>query len=95
MTRPGRLPTPTTTGASRSGSWSRRRCSTSAPGSSWVRTDVRDAVHQIIQLPVDRMVRTIVQLGITDGGGAGTQEGPGKARLPREETVFRDRWPAG
>lgn len=64
-------------------------------GISWIRTDVRDAVRGILRLPDDRMVRTIVQLGIPTVAARAPKSGPGEARLPRDETVFRDRWPAG
>ena len=64
-------------------------------GISWIRTDVRDAVREILGLPDDRMVRTIVQLGIPTVAARAPKSGPGMARLPRDETVFRDRWPAG
>ena len=64
-------------------------------GISWIRTDVRDAVREILRLPDDRMVRTIVQLGIPTLAARAPKSGPGEARLPRDETVFRDRWPTG
>lgn len=62
-------------------------------GISWIRTDVRDAVRELLRLPDDRMVRTIVQLGIPTVAARAPKSGPGEARLPRDETVFRDRWP--
>jgi nitroreductase len=64
-------------------------------GISWIRTDVRNAVREILRLPDDRMVRTIVQLGIPTVVARAPKSRPGEARLPREETVFRDRWPTG
>ena len=64
-------------------------------GISWIRTDVRGAVREILRLPDDRMVRTIVQLGIPTVAARAPKSGPGEARLPRDETVFRDRWPTG
>ncbi len=64
-------------------------------GISWVRTDVRDAVREILRLPGDRMVRTILQLGIPTVAARAPRSGPGEARLPRDETIFRDRWPTG
>ena len=62
-------------------------------GISWIRADVRPAVAAILGLPADWMVRTVVQLGIPTDGGARAEVAPGEARLPRAETVFRERWP--
>ena len=63
-------------------------------GISWIRTDVRPAVAEILHLPPDRMVRTIVQLGHPTVGARAPKATPGTARLPRDEVVFQERWPA-
>jgi nitroreductase len=63
-------------------------------GISWIRRDVRPAVDPLLHLPPDRMVRTIVQLGRPTIGARAPKSAPGTARLPREEVVFRERWPA-
>ena len=63
-------------------------------GISWIRTDVRPAIGEILHLPEDRMVRTIVQLGHPTVGARAPKSAPGTARLPREQVVFHDRWPA-
>jgi nitroreductase len=63
-------------------------------GISWIRSDVRPAIATLLSLPADRMIRTVVQLGIPTAGAREPKSAPGKARLPREEVVFRDRWPA-
>jgi nitroreductase len=63
-------------------------------GISWIRTDVRPAVAQILGLPDDRMVRTIVQLGRPTAASLASKSAPGQARLPREEVVHRERWRA-
>lgn len=63
-------------------------------GISWIRTDVRPAVAKILHLPPDRMVRTIVQLGHPTVGARAPKSAPGTARLPRDEVVFQERWPA-
>ena len=63
-------------------------------GISWIRTDVRPAVAKILHLPPDRMVRTIVQLGHPTIGARAPKSAPGTARLPRDEVVFQERWPA-
>jgi nitroreductase len=63
-------------------------------GISWIRSDVRPAIAALLDLPSDRMVRTVVQLGIPTAAARLPKSEPGKARLPREEVVFQDRWPA-
>ena len=64
-------------------------------GISWIRGDVRRAASTILGLPADRMVRTIVQLGHPTAAARLPKSPPGAARLPRDEVVFRERWPAG
>jgi nitroreductase len=64
-------------------------------GISWIRTDVRPAVSELLGIPDDHLVRTIVQVGHPTAAARRPKSQPGEARLPREETVFRDRWPAG
>jgi nitroreductase len=63
-------------------------------GISWIRNDVRQAAAEILGLPADRMVRTIVQLGHPTEAARAPKSAPGRARLPFEELVVRDRWPA-
>jgi hypothetical protein len=63
-------------------------------GISWIRPDVRPAVATILGLPVDRMVRTMVQLGVPTAAAREPKAAPGEARLPRDEVVFSERWPA-
>jgi nitroreductase len=63
-------------------------------GISWIRADVRPAIAQLLALPEDRMVRTVVQLGIPTAAARRPKSPPGQARLPRAEVVFRERWPA-
>ena len=64
-------------------------------GISWIRGDVRPAAAAILGLPDDRMVRTIVQLGHPTEAAKESKSAPGEARLPREDIVFRNRWPGG
>ena len=63
-------------------------------GISWIRAEVRPAVAGLLGLPSDRMIRTIVQLGHPTAAAREPKSAPGKARLPRDEVVFRERWPA-
>ena len=63
-------------------------------GISWIREDVRPAAAALLGLPDDRMVRTIVQLGHPTPAARQAKSAPGEARLPRDETVLRERWSA-
>ncbi len=62
-------------------------------GIQWIRSDVRDAVGALLGLPPDRYVRTIIALGHPTEAARLPRSEPGEARLPREESIFRDRWP--
>jgi nitroreductase len=64
-------------------------------GISWIRTDVRPAIAPLLALPADRIVRTVVQLGIPTEAARRSKSPPGQARLPRVKVVLRERWPAG
>ena len=63
-------------------------------GISWIRSDVRPAVQPMLAIPDDWMVRTIVQLGEPTAAARAPKSAPGEARLPRDEVVFEERWPA-
>lgn len=62
-------------------------------GIAWVRADVRGAVGELLGLPEDRQVRTIIALGHPTDEARRPKAARGEARLPREETVFEERWP--
>jgi nitroreductase len=63
-------------------------------GITWARDgDVRAVFGQILGLPSDRMVRTIVALGHPTEAARRPRAAPGEARLPRAEVVFDERWP--
>jgi nitroreductase len=64
-----------------------------AAGIGWIRNDVRAAVGEVLGLPADRYVRTIVALGHPTQAAQRPKSAPGEARLPRDEVVFEDRWP--
>ena len=64
-------------------------------GISWIRTDVRPAAAELLGLPDDWVVRTVVQLGHPTEAALAPKAAPGTARLERSETVYRERWPAG
>ncbi len=61
-------------------------------GISWIRADVRDAVREILGLPADWFVRTIVSVGHPTEAARRPKSVPGQARLPREQIVFEEHW---
>jgi len=61
---------------------------------AWIRSDVRSAVGNLLGLPQDRFVRTIVAMGHPSEAARRPKSAPGTARMPRPETVFEERWPA-
>ena len=62
---------------------------------AWVMPDVREAIGELLHLPEDWMVRTIVALGHPTEAAKRPKAAPGSARRPREEAVFEGRWPKG
>jgi hypothetical protein len=64
-------------------------------GIAWVRSEFRDAVREVLDLPADRYVRTIVALGHPTEAARRPKSAPGEARLPRSEMILEERWPAG
>jgi len=60
-------------------------------GIAWVRSDVADAVRDILGLQADRMVRTLMALGHPTEAALLPKSPPGQARLPRSATVFEER----
>jgi nitroreductase len=62
-------------------------------GIQWVRDDVLEPVRELLGLPPDRRVLTIIALGHPTDAARLPKAAPGEARLPRDEVVFRERWP--
>jgi len=62
-------------------------------GIAWVRPDVRAGVSELLGIPDDHFVRTLLALGHPTEAARRPKAEPGKARLPREQVVFGDRWP--
>lgn len=62
-------------------------------GIAWVRSDARPTVGELLGLPEDRFVRTVIAVGHPSEAGRRSKSAPGEARLPREEMVFEERWP--
>ncbi len=61
-------------------------------GIAWVSGDGRETIHKLLGLPDGRFVRTIVAVGHPTAQAKRPKSEKGEARLPREETVFRERW---
>ncbi|MGD0862098.1 MAG: nitroreductase family protein [Candidatus Limnocylindrales bacterium] len=64
-------------------------------GITWILPDRRDAIRGILGLPEDRFVRTIVAIGHPTEAALKPKSAPGAARLPRNEVVYREKWPRG
>jgi nitroreductase len=62
-------------------------------GIAWVRSEARPAVSAQLGLPEDRFVRTVIAVGHPTAASRRPKSAPGEARLPREDTVFEERWP--
>ena len=62
-------------------------------GIAWVRTELRSAVNEVLGIPEDHFVRTLMAVGHPTASALRPKGAPGTARLPREETVLGDRWP--
>lgn len=63
-------------------------------GIAWIRRDVRAMVNERLGIPDAWFVRTIIALGHPSAAARQPKAAPGTARLPREATVFAERWPA-
>jgi nitroreductase len=66
-----------------------------AAGISWVRPSARPLVSELLALPADRFVRTVIAVGHPSEAARRPKSAPGDARLPAAETVFVERWPQG
>ena len=64
-------------------------------GIAWINADTRAAVSEILHLPDDRFVRTVIAIGHASAQGRQAKSPRGEARLPRSETVHAERWPEG
>jgi hypothetical protein len=62
-------------------------------GIAWIRSEVRAEVSGVFGLPTDRYIRTIIAIGHPSEAALKPKAAPGEARLARDETVFRERWP--
>jgi len=61
-------------------------------GIAWIRKDVRPKAAELLGLPDDRFVRTIVSVGHPTASARAPKAPRGQGRLPRSETVHTERW---
>ena len=66
-----------------------------AAGISWVRPSAQRVVGELLRLPPDRFVRTVIAIGHPSEAALRPKSAPGDARLPAGDTVFEERWPQG
>jgi nitroreductase len=64
-------------------------------GIAWILAAARGTVTELLHIPGEWRVRTIVAIGHPSEAALRPKSAPGKARLPRDETVFNERWPEG
>jgi nitroreductase len=62
-------------------------------GIAWVRPDVLPVVRTELDLPDDRLIRTILSVGHPTDAARRAKSAPGEARRPRDEAIFEERWP--
>jgi nitroreductase len=62
-------------------------------GVSWLVPEIRAQVGEILGLPPDRMIRSLIQVGHPTTAARQPKSSPGQARRPREQMVFEERWP--
>jgi nitroreductase len=62
-------------------------------GISRVRPDVRGGINELLNLPSNRSVRTIVAIGHPTEDALQPKSRPGQARLPREAVISDGHWP--
>jgi nitroreductase len=63
-------------------------------GIAWINEGARSRVAELLRLPEDRFVRTVVAVGYPTDSARRPKAPKGEARLPREETVFHEAWGA-
>jgi nitroreductase len=54
---------------------------------AWVRADVRSVIGELLGVPEDRYVRTLMAIGHPSEEGLASKAAPGQARLPLDELV--------
>lgn len=62
-------------------------------GIAWAKAEVRPVIGEILGLPADHFVRTLVVVGHPSEAAIQPKSAPGRARRPASEMVFVERWP--
>jgi nitroreductase len=61
-------------------------------GIAWIVPTVRPAIAELLGLPADHYIRTIMAVGHPTEAARQPKSAPGTARLPRDQTVMHDHW---
>jgi nitroreductase len=61
-------------------------------GIVWIPPDLRPVVRELLGVPDDHVVRTVMSLGHPTDSARGPRSAPGTARLPLDELVSWERW---
>jgi nitroreductase len=64
-------------------------------GIAWILAAARGTVSELLHVPADWRVRTVVAIGHPSESARRPKSPKGGARKPRDEMVFNERWPEG
>lgn len=64
-------------------------------GITWILKPARGTVSELLHVPGEWRVRTVVAIGHPTESARRPKSPKGQARLPRDEVVFHERWPEG
>lgn len=64
-------------------------------GIAWILAAARGTVSELLDIPGEWRVRTVVAIGHPSEAARRSKSPKGQARLPRDEVVFNERWPEG
>lgn len=64
-------------------------------GIAWVVPDARPTVRDLLGIPDDRLIRTILSIGHPTAAARRPKSAPGEARRPLAELVSQERWTQG
>ena len=61
-------------------------------GIAFIQRPVRPVVSEVLGLPADRLIRSLVALGHPTDAARQPKTPPGKGRKPRDEVISEERW---
>lgn len=64
-------------------------------GIAWILAAARGTVSELLHVPGEWRVRTVVAIGHPSESARRPKSPKGQARLPRDEVIFHERWPEG